>query len=183
MTRPGQRQAHLLGGVLLLLSCVPVAVVARHAASNRRASQIQAVRRETAQVAEAIDAATRDRQPWTRAELAATFEQAVRASDGRVAWIQLRLRGGAVIAHAGLPAASVDGRASRYRMVQTSSGLVLAETFTFDLPVAILPAVDGGTNGSGVIEIAVYLNPPARRMGSPKPGSTGTPIPSNLSRT
>ena len=169
MNQIGQRGTHLLGSLLLALSCAPVAVVARHVAMNRRESQIQAVRRETAQIAGAIHAATSDREPWTRAALAATFEHAVRASHGRIAWIQLRLPGGAVIAHAGLPATSVKARAPHYRTVQTPTGAVLAETFTFDLPAAILPIAVGGTGGSGVMEIAVYFDPPGRQTAIPLP--------------
>ena len=165
-----QRWSQRLSGILLLLAFVPVLVVAWQARSREKAARVDAVRVELARVAEAMDAAIRDRSPFRAGEISALFEQARQASGGRIAWIQLRHGGGSVIARAGLAAAPTfrpeavraqlrSGRAL-YRTVRTPAGPVVVESFAFELPVAIIPIAAGGESGAGVIEIGAFLDYP-----------------------
>ena len=138
---------------------------------------VDQVRKDLSAQAAAVDTVLQNARPANRAEASELLEQVRTASDGRIAWIQLRDSRDTTLAGVGLdvePTFSADlirsrmrGRQPIFETRSTGAGRVLVEAFPLRMPGAVRPSSirlanyepAGATRGAfGVVEIAAYMN-------------------------
>jgi serine phosphatase RsbU (regulator of sigma subunit) len=153
--------------ILLLASSVINYVV------SERANVVFNTRREMARDMTALEQLVRAQRPGA-ASLSGVLEQAVRASNGTLAWAQILDRDGSVIARsdaAAAPAFTVDYVASRIRdrrpvfaVRDTRAGKVVVEAFPIRLPSYASAAsfrtvaLKSGAGNMAFVELASFAN-------------------------
>ena len=140
---------------------------------------VDQVRKDLSAQATAVDKVLRSARPANRAEAVELLEQVRAASDGRIAWIQLRDGRDTTLAEVGMdvePTFSADlirsrmrGRQPIFETRSTGEGRVLVEAFPLRMPGAAVrpsairlaayePAAATARGTFGVVEIAAYMH-------------------------
>jgi hypothetical protein len=137
---------------------------------------VDQVRKDLSAQAVTVDKVLQDARPANRAAAVELLERVRTASDGRIAWIQLRDNRDMTLAGVGLdvePTFSADVVRSRMRGRQpifetrtTGAGRVVVEAFPLRMPEAARPSSIrlaayepvAARSAFGVVEIAAYMN-------------------------
>ena len=138
---------------------------------------VDQLRKDLSAQAATVDKVLQDARPANRAAAVELLERVRTASDGRIAWIQLRDNRDTSLAGVGLdvgPSFSADvvrsrmrGRQPIFEMRSTGAGRVVVEAFPLRMPEAARPSsirlaayepAAAGRAAFGVVEIAAYMN-------------------------